>query len=461
MRTTDVYSEDAALIGERQAAARALMAHPLLTERARPTEFALVRSHAEWLVQRFHRVLGYRLLVAEDHARLVKRGPAAAVGASFTRATGVRFTPRTHTYLALVLAVLVERTGPTTARELAALVREAAYDAGIDADPARGLGERRAYCAALSHLVGLGALTETGGTVADHAADAEADPQLLPHTQAVRSVAVHLPRAADDPDTFLASASDPDPDGDQQGETALRRLLAEHAVVLREDLSDRQRERLAAHQWRAAAALGNLLGCDAEVRAEGVALIMPDEAEVPGGFPSDGPVGQVALALVRHLSGRLNPGRPATSVPVPDRELDTALEALCGADAPARARWARTAGIEIPDPDRLAGLAVELLAGLGLLRGGPGRWRLSAAAARYGTGADDTAPRIQDNDEDSRTHLAGTSGAGSAVEGSPHPPVDPRGDLNRVASVLQAVANEKVSATSGDPGDHRGPGDDG
>ncbi|MES0834728.1 TIGR02678 family protein [Nocardiopsis tropica] len=454
---TDAYSEDAALIGERQSAARALLAHPLLTRAAHPAELSLVRSHAEWLVQRFQRVLGYRLDVGDDHARLVKRGLVDEVVHRPTRANGARFTPRTHTYLALALAVLVEETGPTTVRALALRVRAAAHEAGIDADPGRGLGERRAFCAALEHLVALGALTETSGRVADHGADAAADPALRPRTPVVRAVAAHLPQASDDPDSFLASAVDTDPDGEHQGETALRRLLAETAVVYREDLPDRQRDRLAAHQWRAAAALGNLLGCDAEVRAEGVAMVMPDEAGARPAFPSDDPVGQVALALVRHLSGRLHPGMPATSVPVPDRELRTALDALGGPDAPARTEWARTAGPEVPDPDWLSARVTTLLTDLGLLRGGPGEWRLTAAAARYGADVDERVPPIQDNGEDSRTHAAPTRGSGHE-DGPPDAPADPRGDLSRVTSVLQAVANEKVSATSGDTGDQRGPG---
>ena len=136
-------------------------------------------------------------------------------------------------------------------------------------------------------------------------------------------------------------------------------------MVYREELPDRQRDRLAAHQWRAAAALGNLLGCDVEVRAEGVALVMPDEAGARPAFPDDDPVGQVALALVRHLSGRLHPGLPATSVPVPDRELRAALDALGGAEAPARAEWARTAGPEVPDPERLHTRVTDLLTDLG------------------------------------------------------------------------------------------------
>ncbi|MBR8744645.1 TIGR02678 family protein [Nocardiopsis sp. MG754419] len=459
---TNAYSEDAALIGERQAAARALMARPLLTRRAHPAEFSLVRSHNEWLVQRFQRVLGYRLTVADDHARLVKRGLFDGTARPLARPDGTRLTPRALTYLALTLAVLVEHTGPVTVRSLAARIRAVAHEAGVDADPGRGLGERRAFCAALLQLVDLGALTETSGTVRAHQADAAVDVELTPDTEALRSVPAHLPRGGDDADTFLAEATDPDPESDQAGEIALRRLLAETAVVHRETLPDRQRDRLAAHQWRAAAALGNLLGCDTEIRAEGVALVMPDEAAVRPRFPSDDPVGHTALALVRHLAGLLNPGRPTTSVAVPEDALRTALEALGGADAPVRAEWARTAGPEVPDPERLFALVTELLAGLGLLVGAPGDRRLTAAAARYGAEVDDRVPGIQDNGEDSRTHPEDRTHPEQSPEPGqeePEPPADPRSDLDRVASALQAVANEKVSATSGDPGDDRGPRD--
>ena len=466
MMESNAYAEDAALIGERQAAARALMARPLLTREAHPAEFSLVSSHAEWLIQRFQRVLGYRLTVADDHARLLKRGLVHEVTRPFIRVDGSRRTPRSLTYLVLALAVLVERTEPLTVRSLAVQVRAAAREAGIDADPERGLGERRAYCAALLDLVELGALAETAGSVRAHQADAAVDAELTPRTEVLRTVAAHLPKAGDSADTFLDEAADLDPESDQAGEVALRRTLAETAVVHREDLSDRQRDRLAAHQWRAAAALGNLLGADTEVRAEGVTLIMPDEALARPRFPSDDPVGHTALALIRHLAGLLNPGRPTTSVPVPDAELRVALETFGGADAPVRAEWARTAGPEIPEPERLFALVLELLTRSGLLRGEPGTWRLAAAAARFGAEVDDRVPRIQDNDEDGRAGSTSRRGSvheepesGPDPDPAPEPRADPRGDLDRVTSVLQAVANEKVSATSGDTGDERGPRD--
>lgn len=396
----DAYSEDSALIGERQAAARALMVRPLLTERTHPADLALVRAHAEWLIQRFQRVLGYRLTVTDGHARLHKRGFGARAPEPVRRESGTRFTPRAHTHLALALAVLVEAVEDTTVHQLAAAVSKAAREAGVDADPGRGAGERRAFGAALRHLVGLGVLTELSGTVADHVADPSAEVAVRPHTQTARAVAVHLPRPGQNPESFLAEADGSDPEGDQAGETALRRMLAEDAVVLRENLTDRQRERLVAHQWRAASALRNLLGCDTEIRAEGVALVVPHEAVDGHGFPAQDPVDRAALALLIHLSGRLAPGHPATSVPVPEGELQAALETLTGAHTPERVEWERTAGPEVPDPTRMPALVTDLLSRWGLLSGGPGERQLAAAAARYGAETDTRIPPILENDED-------------------------------------------------------------
>ena len=196
----------------------------------------------------------------------------------------------------------------------------------------------------------------------------------------------------------------------------MRRLLAENAVVYREDLPDRQRDRLAAHQWRAAAALENLLGCETEIRAEGVALVMTSDATEHTTYPCDGPVGQVASELLRHLAGRFDPGRPTTRVSIPEEELDAALDLLGGTEATVRSEWARTAGPEVPEPDRLREQVVDLLTALGLLREGPDGWELAAAAARYGGQEDDRLPPILDNGDDGRTHTAEPNGSDSEHE---------------------------------------------
>ena len=154
--------EDIALTIERQAAARRLLADPLITVHSHPEDFALVQAHSDWLVRQFRRVLGYELLIADDHARLVKTGLVHTVTTPLLRDSGAPFTPRAYTYMALTLAALPDAGPRTTVAELAAGVRAAAEEAGLALDPEARLGERRAFVAGLTRLVGWGVLTETG-----------------------------------------------------------------------------------------------------------------------------------------------------------------------------------------------------------------------------------------------------------------------------------------------------------
>ncbi|WP_067964519.1 DUF2398 family protein [Nocardiopsis trehalosi] len=384
--------EDIALIGERQAAARRLLAEPLLTARTHPDDFAVVRSHSEWLTQRFRRVLGYELTVAADHARLVKAGQVRPVVRPLARASGAYFSPRAYAYLALALAALVEAPPEVDLARLAADVRAAADEAGLDLDPRERMSERRAFVAALRHLAGWGAVSVREGDLAAHAADAAAPVRLAVHHEVARRVVAHPPHSTADPGDFVRGMESGDPAGDAAGEVALRRALAETAVVYRADLSRRQRERLAGHQWRAVAELGDLLGCDAEIRAEGVALIMPDEAEGAHAvaFPSADPAGQAALLLVERLVARLRPDAAASAVPVPAGVLAAELAAVIGPADGAGDRWGRAAVSHVPDPDDLEVRVLRLLHRSRLLdhpdpaAAGHEGWTLRAAAARYG-----------------------------------------------------------------------------
>ncbi|MFD0777090.1 DUF2398 family protein, partial [Streptomonospora algeriensis] len=176
-------------------------------------------------------------------------------------------------------------------------------EAGLALDPRERMGERRAFTAALRKLAEWGAISEEEGALAAYADDSGEEVLLHVHQEAVRRVVAHPPHATAEARAFVDEHCVTDPAGEDAGEIALRRALAETAVLYRADLSERQRRRLANHQWRAVAELGDLLGCDAEIRAEGVALIMPADAAAEGvaAFPSADPVGQGALLLLERL----------------------------------------------------------------------------------------------------------------------------------------------------------------
>ncbi len=386
-------SEDIALAGERQAAARRLLADPIVTAHSHPEDFAVVHAHSDWLIQQFDRVLGYELTVAADYARLAKAGLVRHVSQPLRRASGTPFPPRSYSYLALCLVALVDTAATRTLSQLAEEVRDAAAEAHLDLDPSDRASERRAFLAAVRHLTELGAVSKHGDDADAGGAGGFGEVTLQVHAEVVRSVVAHPPHAASDAREFLAAAEAATPQSDTAGEVALRRMLAETAVVYREDLSGRQRERLAHHQWRAAAELGSLLGCDVEIRAEGVALVMPEEVddEQVTVFPGSEPAGQAALLLMERLVATMSTDDvPAVAVPVPAEVLETQITTLLDPGSPLQHRWARTALSHVPDFDDLVDRILELLRDAGLMRrsgDAGGRfdgWSVLAAAARYG-----------------------------------------------------------------------------
>lgn len=376
--------EDIALTMERQAAARRLLAVPLVTPRNHPEDFALILAHADWLTRRFATLLEYPLIVTPEYARLVKTGLLDSVRHPLRRGSGARFSPRDYANLALCLAALTGLPERAGVREIAEAVHAAAREAGLDIDPVDRMAGRRPFVAALAVLRDWGVIAGPAHALTDYARVGAPGPRFRIEHALARRFLARPPQAASDPEEFLAgpraeegSADDgvTDP-ADRAAVTVLRRL-AENAVVYRDDLPEPQAAWLRHHQWRAVAELQNLLGCESEVRAEGVALIA---ADTEAGFPSAGESGRRALLLLRRLAAALRPEQvPATYLPIPgelmEREL-RALEESTAPDLPAAGSPSDTAA------------PLHLLTEHGLLvraedaQGDP-EWRLPAAAARY------------------------------------------------------------------------------
>lgn len=159
-RPPDVFSDlshvDAA---QARQCARALLRRPLV----RPDDpggqlLPVMYRHRHVLQALFSTYLDYPLLVERRFARLYKRldgQPGRGMNG---------FTPRTYVYLTLTLAALVGVGRQVLLSQLVADVRGAAAEAGITVS--EELVELRALASALKHLVGLGVLEETEGTVA-------------------------------------------------------------------------------------------------------------------------------------------------------------------------------------------------------------------------------------------------------------------------------------------------------
>ncbi len=414
-------THEVALAAERRTAARLLLAHPLIASDGPHADlFPLIRRHADWLGKRFQQVLGYRLLVDSSYARLFKAGLGAGSGHRLERSTGTPFTPHTYACLALALSVLVTAPEQMLLSHLVADIRAAAADAGIELEETGRAAGKRTLVAALRQLVDWGVLIETEGHVTALAQEAGGEALITIDRELARVVVAGPLSQARDGADLVRRAADPSFGGPR---TYVRRMLVETPVVHLDELTDAERDWLRTRQRREAQAFSELLGLEMEIRAEGVALVDPEEELTDLHLPGTGTVAQAALLLAERLVERLRPqepGHPATGgtlvigVAVPDGLVDEVLAGLI-AEYGQRSNWQRGYLEDLPSLReavldllvrmRLMARAAQLRAeGEGLPEGyveeapegrtvtdvhgarpGGHGWVLLAAAARYAT----------------------------------------------------------------------------
>ncbi|MEU2628910.1 DUF2398 family protein [Kitasatospora sp. NPDC007106] len=252
-----------AAAGERRTAARLLLAHPLVTpDGPHGAGFPLILRHADWLTERFGELLGYPLTVGPAHARLHK-APLA------DRAVP-GFGPDGYAALVLALGAIADRRVPDLERpEVPALLTDWQV---ATAGPDGGLALDRELARAL--------------------------------------LAAPAPPAA-------APAGIP--------ALAVRRLLAENPVVLTDELAAPERAWLLGRLTAEAELFADFLGLEAEIRAEGMALLDPaDELS----DLADGPLARTALLVAERLVEELRPLPEEAAPPavlVPDALIDGTL----------------------------------------------------------------------------------------------------------------------------------------
>ncbi|MFJ9444080.1 DUF2398 family protein [Kitasatospora sp. NPDC101235] len=353
---------------ERRIAARLLLAHPLVTASGPHADgFPLIRRHRDWLAERFDALLGYRLVVGPWHARLCKAGlgPGAARRLEHP-ITGEPFTPGGYAQLALALALLVDAPEELGYRRLLDAMGAAAPE--LAAEPAD-------LAMALAALAGWQVL----GELPDPADDSFV---LTVDRELARAVPAGPPALADDAADLIRRAAEAEP------ATAVRRLLAETPAVLAVDLPEEHRAWLQEHRLSGPAALAEFLGLEAELRAEGVALLDPAAELTDLALPGAGTLAQAALLLVERLVEEVRPlpgETVAGDVPIPDALIDGVLGDIADEyGLPARYLSDRTA---------LRRDALDLLHRLALIAPTPHptrppAWRLRPPAARYAPAPD-------------------------------------------------------------------------
>ncbi|MGX1268245.1 DUF2398 family protein [Streptomyces phaeoluteigriseus] len=303
---------------------------------------------------------------------------------------------------------------------LVAEIRAAAADAGIELEETGRAAGKRTLVAALRQLVNWDVLIETEGHVTALAQEAGGEALITVDRELARVVVAGPLSQARTGADLVRRAADPGFGGPR---TYVRRMLVETPVVHLDELTDAERDWLRTRQRREAQAFSELLGLEMEIRAEGVALVDPEEELTDLHLPGTGTVAQAALLLAERLVERLRPqepGHPATGgtliigVAVPDGLLDEVLAELITEygqrsnwqrgyleDLPslreavldllvrmrlmARAGWLRAEGEGLPEgyvDEALEGRTVTDVRGA---RPSGEGWVLLAAAARYAT----------------------------------------------------------------------------
>lgn len=365
---------------ERQQAARALLATPIITAARQPELLHLIRRHAAGLKSDFATQAGYHLVVESSFARLVKgplpdTSPARALARP---STGAALTPTGYANLALVCATLF---APGVGEQilistLVEQVRSDAATAGIELTD--GLADRRHLVAAVLILIEWGVLAQQDGSVSawgerrQDEALLTINRALLPHLLA-QPLYVH-----DEPRELWQRAEIP-------VLRRLRRRLIEDPLLPREDLDDEERDRLSRERTELTRQVDDLAGLVLEVRAEGALAYDPRGGLSDVEFPGTGTVKQAALLLLDEFAGKGRPGdmvlradgRRIAGTFVAWADVDAALTSL---SERFRAAWS-TGYVE--NPDTLRDEVVALLAGLNLVDPLPDGLLLRAAAARY------------------------------------------------------------------------------
>ncbi len=350
---------------ERQAAFTGLLATPVIARPTHPALWPLVRRHRPVLAEWFGERLGYRLVVADDTARLYRLPMHGAVTAPPR--------PKAPSRRILVLALLAGAAAEdaddlTNVQELSDRVRALAArdDVPVSAyDPDR-FSERQLFVKAIDLLAGLGALRPAGQAGEEmlsgwaHRTDAiggayQVERELLLRLIDPASLAVAVGRRDAEP-------------GEHARRHAVMRRLIELPVCLMSDLTDGERAYLTAQRQRLLAWCREMTGWAVEQRAEGLALIPPDESGTDRPFPRMRADHFGALLVLDRLLGRAT---------VDAHDLLAAATDVAG-----RHPKAMTAAFR-DDPAQLADATAVILAELDLLRADGEAWRVMPAAARF------------------------------------------------------------------------------
>ncbi|GAA1440167.1 TIGR02678 family protein [Nocardiopsis tropica] len=352
-------------------AARALLRRPLLRATGDDADFRLVREHAARLRTWFDRNTGWTLHVDAETVRLrkVPGNPHDPTHPAREEGRGrLVFDRRRYVLLCLSLAVLERAEAQIALGRLSEqVILEAAAPEFEDiAFTLATRDERLDLVAVVRLLLRLGVLGRVAG---DEDAFVRSTGDALYDVD--RRVLAGMLAGARGPSTI----TDTDPgdrlrilaedsvahhlDSDDLRNTAIRhrltRRLLDDPVLYHDELTDEERAYLTSQRGAITRRITELTGLVPEARAEGVAMVDPDDDLTDVRMPEQGTQGHATLLLAEHLA--------AAQGPVTVDDLCARVRELAGEHASYWSKSARTPGNE----PELVAQALERLRALGLV----------------------------------------------------------------------------------------------
>ncbi|WP_326637587.1 TIGR02678 family protein [Streptosporangium sp. NBC_01755] len=297
---------------QRRAALRALLVKPLLTAENDADKLVLVRRHLTELRDWLNRETGWRLLADAETARLFKTAPVLSDATHPARGRAKEpFGRRRYVVLCLALAVLERADSQTTLGRLAEEVLNAAAEPGLDfAFTMESRAERADLVAVVRTLLDWGALRRVAG---DEDAYLSATGDVLYDVR--RPVLATLLTGARGPSTIDATTfeerlaeltAEPVADTDDLRNQAMRRRLTrrllEDPVVYYDDLDEAERAYLVSQRQAITRRIEEATGLLPEIRAEGIAMVDPDDELTDVRMPEQRTDGHVTLLVAEHLA---------------------------------------------------------------------------------------------------------------------------------------------------------------
>lgn len=302
---------------QRKAALRALLARPLLVADTDSESLVLVRRHLTELREWLNRETGWRLVADSETARLFKT--ATTSSDSSHPACGHNKEPfgrRRYVTLCLALSVLARADAQTTLGSLADDILTAAaepelaatgFTLTLDSRP-----DRSDLVAVVRLLLGWGVLSRIAG---DEDAFLSAGADVLYDVR--RSVLGVLLSGIRGPSTVTAATlsgrlaeltDEPVAESDELRNQALRRRLTrrllEDPVIYYDELEEDERAYLLSQRHAIARRITEATGMIPEMRAEGIAMVDPQDELTDVRMPEQRTDGHLTLLVAEYLASR-------------------------------------------------------------------------------------------------------------------------------------------------------------